>query len=906
LPPLPEELLRPFAEHLPDAVAVYDLDGRCVYANPASERLFQQPAASLLGKVLWEQLPGLTELPFHQSFLRIASGELAHVSLEDSSEAPLLRAENTLMRLGHRIVAICREPTTPPHGKSEPQAAMRQLRLLSDASMVLSASWDRGELLQRLAGLMTSSLADWCLVDGDSGGRLTRLAVASARRSPLVDALRGGSGADAPGSLVRLVLERGEPILVAPGAEAPLAPAGTAPDLQQLRALLGECSLMVLPLCEGVRTIGALTLVASGAGRSFSAADLDLASQLVLRAEVALDTLRLYAELRERQARLDEALSRADATAARAAQLQRLTAALSAAVSREDVVHVAVEDARTMAGAGAAFFGLVDKEQGTVVLQGAVGLTEELARVFGSVPLHADTVLARIVREGRPFLVQLSAIRQAFPHVAPFWERAGYQSGVGVPLTIAGERIGAFGMLFREERVFSEEEQHFLLTLGELCGQALQRTRLYAEARAAEARSRRNAERLSLLSDVSRALSEATFDHDSVLRTVARISSEAVGDSCLLTLLSEDGRFLDFAAMDARDESIRAFQRELQAVADQSRMSASDGLSGQVLRTGRPLRRNDLGKEYDAVRKPELSARLRTLPVHAALLVPVRGSNGVLGVLSVARYVPDRPYTSEDEAFLQEIADRTAVAVEKTRLYREARDAVSVRDDFLSVAGHELKTPITAALLQVQLIERQVQREPQLGWLSGRLATLRRQVARLQSLVDRLLDVSRVTAGRLVLEREEFDLGELAREVIERAADDASRAGSPVTLHVAEPVRGSWDRLRIDSVLTNLVSNAVKYGAGSPIEVWVGRDGGQVQVGVRDRGIGIAPEQQARIFGKFERAVSIRHYGGFGLGLWITRQIIESHGGSIELTSAPGAGSTFLVKLPQREPSEEA
>jgi signal transduction histidine kinase len=138
------------------------------------------------------------------------------------------------------------------------------------------------------------------------------------------------------------------------------------------------------------------------------------------------------------------------------------------------------------------------------------------------------------------------------------------------------------------------------------------------------------------------------------------------------------------------------------------------------------------------------------------------------------------------------------------------------------------------------------------------------------------------------------------REVVDRFSDEG-RAGS-FALDLDGEVIGEWDRFRIDQVVTNLVSNAVKYGQGKGVEIEVVRDGGTARLSVRDHGIGIDPVQQARIFGRFERAVSRENYGGFGLGLWIVRQIVEAHGGAIRLASAPGEGASFTVELPIGEP----
>jgi two-component system, OmpR family, sensor kinase len=232
--------------------------------------------------------------------------------------------------------------------------------------------------------------------------------------------------------------------------------------------------------------------------------------------------------------------------------------------------------------------------------------------------------------------------------------------------------------------------------------------------------------------------------------------------------------------------------------------------------------------------------------------------------------------------------------------------AVQLRDDFLSVAGHELKTPLAALTLQLQNLRRRAaQGEPAPAPLLERLDKISGQVARLSRLVNELLDVSRITSDRLALQLEEVELGALAREVVERFSDQLERAGCSLLLQVEAPVVGRWDRGRLDQVITNLLSNAIKYSPGKPIELSVAQGGTGVRLTVRDQGIGIPSKVQGRIFERFERAVSERHYGGLGLGLWISRQIVLAHGGTISLQSAPGEGSTFTVELPLKVPAGE-
>jgi signal transduction histidine kinase len=187
----------------------------------------------------------------------------------------------------------------------------------------------------------------------------------------------------------------------------------------------------------------------------------------------------------------------------------------------------------------------------------------------------------------------------------------------------------------------------------------------------------------------------------------------------------------------------------------------------------------------------------------------------------------------------------------------------------------------------------------------GRLEGAIRQTERLARLIDRLLDVSHIAQQGLKMSREKFDLAALARQVADDFREPAAQAGTTLELEIGEPVEGVWDRLRIEQVLVNVLSNALKYGAGKPISLRVEGNPDRARVTVADRGIGIAAGDAGRLFGKFQRAASIRHYGGMGLGLYITRHIVEAHGGTITLESEPGRGSTFVVELP-RFPRTEA
>ena len=229
----------------------------------------------------------------------------------------------------------------------------------------------------------------------------------------------------------------------------------------------------------------------------------------------------------------------------------------------------------------------------------------------------------------------------------------------------------------------------------------------------------------------------------------------------------------------------------------------------------------------------------------------------------------------------------------RLRALRVAAEAVRLRETFLSVAGHELRGPMTALQLRLQIL----QRRPELAGNSD-LQAARRNVARMEVLTRELLDVARLQKGRFELQKRPVELGELVRQVIARMSDEAEATATSIAFEAEAPVQGQWDPDRIDQILTNLLLNALKYGRGKPISVRVERRAAKAVLSVADQGIGIAPADQKRIFERFERAVPEGSYDGIGLGLWIAREIARAHGGQIGVESEQGKGATFTVELP--------
>lgn len=229
------------------------------------------------------------------------------------------------------------------------------------------------------------------------------------------------------------------------------------------------------------------------------------------------------------------------------------------------------------------------------------------------------------------------------------------------------------------------------------------------------------------------------------------------------------------------------------------------------------------------------------------------------------------------------------------RARRQAEATLRARDEFLGLTAHELKTPLTALYLELGAALRHAERR---GDATGRrlLARADRAARRLGDVVTRVLAEARDEAEAPAAE--EVELGDVVRRAVDARRDLFRRACCEVSVHAVGPVTGRWDRQRLERALSSLLSNAAKYGHGHPIEVEVGVDDGGARLSVRDHGIGIPPERRASIFERYERAVSSRHYGGLGLGLWITRRDTAAMGGSVTVDSRPGEGSVFTISLP--------
>ncbi|WP_438038070.1 AAA family ATPase [Sorangium sp. So ce128] len=434
---------------------------------------------------------------------------------------------------------------------------------------------------------------------------------------------------------------------------------------------------------------------------------------------------------------------------------------------------------------------------------------------------------------------------------------------------------------FEEEVMTKEGEPHTYLSVkfplgesvmpGVVCGICTDIT----ERKRAELAER-------FLADASRRL--MALGYGATLENVAQLALPALADRCVIDV---------DLAQDAPGRAVTAG------------MPAE--LAGAVTDALRPLAAASPDRpEIGDVRAAPL---LDPLGVHSFLRVPLLARDRRFGVMTLLAAAPRHRYGPADLWLAQELASRAALALDNSRLFAEAQEAIERRDEFLLVASHELKTPLTSLTMQAHLLARLLPRlqraEVAPERIDAAIQLLNRQIARLAHLVNELLDVTRLNAGQLTLSRAPVDLAALAREVVERMHQQLTDARCRTQLELDEPVMGHWDPSRMEQVLINLLSNALKYGAGGLIHVIVRREGARAVLVVRDHGMGIAEADQARIFERFERAVSVRNFGGLGLGLYIVRWIVTSHGGTIRVESKPGAGATFIVELPLHPPEAE-
>jgi len=452
-------------------------------------------------------------------------------------------------------------------------------------------------------------------------------------------------------------------------------------------------------------------------------------------------------------------------------------------------------------------------------------------------------------------------------------------SMLDVPVWVDGHLAG---VLCHENvgspRRWSTREEEFATSMGQFVSSALgarARTRVEAAAQRAAFVDRFSVELASL-------------DRRDIQRRAVALCVPALGELSLLRILTSEGTFecvalcyVDPARAPSALEAARALGSEQDSM---HRRAASQGQSLVIPEiSAATARRANFSDSQRAL--------IAEFGIRTAMAVPLMVGGKAFGAMSF--FASDRSYDGDDLALARNIVGRVAAALENARLYELACEATRARDDLLVLAAHELRTP----LMVLELATRSLQRRA--GASDRRLVeNIARQSHRLRNLVDRVIAALYIRAEGVGLEHATCDLVSILEESVHRIAARAEGAGSQVSVISPPSIVGCWDRMRLKTVVDELLDNAVKFGSGRPITATARVDGAVAELTIRDEGLGIAADRLPAVFEPMERAAVKEHFTGLGLGLFMAKAIVDAHGGSITVTSRPGRGSTFVVRLP--------
>lgn len=417
---------------------------------------------------------------------------------------------------------------------------------------------------------------------------------------------------------------------------------------------------------------------------------------------------------------------------------------------------------------------------------------------------------------------------------------------------------------------------------------------------------RRADDRLHFLARTS-ALLNTSLDYDATLDQVAHLAVPFLADACFIDLLSNDHspRRLIIAHAELDKEQMLCDMYDQYPTDEQWPEPIK-----QVMLTRKPALLSSISESllHSVALAPVQIDMAEQLHFQSAMIVPILVHERLFGTIIFASEQVHQHYTQNDLAVAEELASLAAMAFDNAHLYSKAQAAVEARDEFLSIAAHELKTPTAALLTATQLLGKWLPQEQEpSARVQRELEVISIAAGRLNKLIDSLTEFAHIQTGRFMLEYQPVVLCALARQVLSQCQPSSRHY---VALFCAdESLTIEGDALRLERVLYNLVQNAIKYSPrGGPITVRIERQGDQVLIHVQDQGIGISEAAQSQVFQRFYRASNAiqQHIGGTGIGLYLVKEIVTRHGGTVDVSSMEGYGSTFTVRLPlSQQHSEE-
>jgi signal transduction histidine kinase/CheY-like chemotaxis protein len=598
----------------------------------------------------------------------------------------------------------------------------------------------------------------------------------------------------------------------------------------------------------------------------------------------------------------DEALVSLD----RFEALRSLAAALAGALAPDDVARAVAEHSLPLTGARGGFVAVTDEDGRELEVVRALGPHEAPASGC-RFPVGAGVPTAEAVRSGE--LVWVASVEERIQRY-PAWNAgrwSGYAAWAAAPLQTGDRVLGALLFCFATPMRFDDDKRGLIRTVATMCAQAMDRALLYNAERMARARAEDAERRLWFLAEASRLLS-GSLDYLTVLQSLARLALPYLAECCAVDLHEEGTlRRVAFEHVDG-EKARRGWELSRRFPVS---LEDAHGVA-HVYRTQEPqlVPRLDEVDLMGKLRDPQQLEMVRELEVRSLVAVPIRTQNRVLGVLTWASGPSGRNYDAADLSLAEEMGIRAALAIDNARHYMQeaqarqeadrafaaARQADQRKDEFLAMLGHELRNPLAPIHTAVELLKMR-------GRDDRELPIIERQVRHLARLVDDLMDVSRVTRGKIALEREPLDLRQVMSRAVEMASPLYEQKGQHLQLLLPEtPVPVEGDAIRLAQVTANLLTNAAKYTpAGGHVALKLGCEAGQAVIVVSDDGMGISPALLPTIFDLFvqgPRSVD-RAQGGLGIGLTLVKSLVELHGGTVEARSGgSGMGSDFVVRLP--------
>ena len=627
----------------------------------------------------------------------------------------------------------------------------------------------------------------------------------------------------------------------------------------------------------------------------------------VLRSKVAvfIELFRAQQQVRHQAEllRQQEAISReaAHRAASYIARLQVLTSRVAEATSVEQVMQALFEQGLAPLGATAGSVCLLDESGEVLEVVQSLGYSEGVLKRWRHIPMSQSAPLTDAARDGRPRW--LSSHADWLTHYPHLQQDASNSAAAALPLLVKGRVLGTIGLSFSQARSFNEDDRAFFTAVAHACAQAIDRAQLYEEERLATDRALAAAARLQVLAEASDTFGAANHDLPALFDAICHQVVRHLGDTCVLSLRTAEGELLEHVAVRHVDP---ASEERLRQVLASTPLRLGQGITGRVAQTGESFLVPVVSLEkLRSETLPEYAATLEQFSPSSYLAVPLRVRERIIGALVASRTAPGHPFTQEDLRLLDELANKAALSIENARfLQQQQRDQQELRrrtefeQQLIGIVSHDLRNPLGAITMAAGLLQASPGLNERQLKAAQRIASSCERATRL---IRDFLDFTQARLGTgIPLKRRPTDLDDVTRHVVDEVLQ--AHPERQVLVETGGDSHGEWDPDRIAQVLTNLVGNALAYSPpGTPVHVRTRSEPGSAVLEIHNQGTPISPELLPRLFEPLTRGAPTtgQQSRSIGLGLYIVREILQGHGGTVDVASAADTGTTFTVRLPR-------